>query len=170
MSLCLLAFTLSLFIGMPQGMIAMVMRGKQQDTVISTFALVGFSILMFLWALLLILFLLLHINWILIYGYFNLLYQVQPITSFAIHNAWLSDSPYRSEIGRQRVVSHMTLPVAAVAVAPTTKVVRMIRISTDDVLNKKLHQSLRLHMGYRAQSSSAAMLLHDALPPIIPKL
>lgn len=62
MSLCLLAFTLSLFIGIPLGIIAGVMRGKWQDTVISTFALVRFSIPVFWLALLLILFFSLHLN------------------------------------------------------------------------------------------------------------
>lgn len=148
MSLCLLAFTLSLFIGIPLGIIAGVMRGKWQDTVISTFALVGFSIPVFWLALLLILFFSLHLNWLPISGRFNLLYQVQPITGFALLDAWLSDSPYRSEMVAS-ALRHIILPIAALAVAPTTEAVRLMHISTDDVLNKTTSK-LRLPVGCRA--------------------
>ena len=60
MELCLLAFALALFIGIPLGIIAGVLRGKWQDTAISTFALLGFSMPVFWLALLLMLFFSLH--------------------------------------------------------------------------------------------------------------
>lgn len=168
MSLCLLAFTLSLFIGIPLGIIAGVMRGKWQDTVISTFALVGFSIPVFWLALLLILFFSLHLNWLPISGRFNLLYQVQPITGFALLDAWLSDSPYRSEMVAS-ALRHMILPIAALAVAPTTEVVRLMRISTDDVLNKNYIKAAATR-GLSRLTIIRRHVLHNALPPIIPKL
>lgn len=168
MSLCLLAFTLSLFIGIPLGIIAGVMRGKWQDTVISTCALVGFSIPVFWLALLLILFFPLHLNWLPISGRFNLLYQVQPITGFALFDAWLSDSPYRSEIVAS-ALRHMILPIAALAVAPTTEVVRLMRISTDDVLNKNYIKAAATR-GLSRITIIRRHVLHNALPPIIPKL
>lgn len=60
---------------------------------------------------------------------------MKPITGFALIDAWLSDSPYRAEmIGS--ALRHMILPIAALAVAPTTEVVRLMRISTDDVLSQ----------------------------------
>ncbi|CDG47601.1 putrescine export ABC transporter permease SapB [Serratia symbiotica] len=168
MSLCLLAFTLSLFIGIPLGIIAGVMRGKWQDTVISTFALLGFSIPVFWLALLLILFFSLHLNWLPISSRFNLLYQVQPITGFALLDAWLSDSPYRSEMVAS-ALRHMILPIAALAVAPTTEVVRLMRISTDDVLNKNYIKAAATR-GLSRLTIIRRHVLHNALPPIIPKL
>lgn len=134
MELCLLAFALALFIGIPLGIIAGVLRGKWQDTAISTFALLGFSMPVFWLALLLMLFFSL-LGWLPVSGRFDLLYQVKPITGFALIDAWLSDSPYRAEmIGS--ALRHMILPIAALAVAPTTEVVRLMRISTDDVLSQ----------------------------------
>ncbi len=168
MALCLLAFTLSLFIGIPLGIIAGVMRGKWQDIVISTFALVGFSIPVFWLALLLILFFSLHLNWLPISGRFNLLYQVQPITGFALLDAWLSDSPYRSEMVAS-ALRHMILPIAALAVAPTTEVVRLMRISTDDVLKKNYIKAAATR-GLSRLTIIRRHVLHNALPPIVPKL
>jgi len=168
MALCLLAFTLSLFIGIPLGIIAGVMRGKWQDIVISTFALVGFSIPVFWLALLLILFFSLHLGWLPISGRFDLLYQVQSITGFTLLDAWLSDSPYRSEMVAS-ALRHMILPIAALAVAPTTEVVLLMRISTDDVLNKNYIKAAATR-GLSRLTIIRRHVLHNALPPILPKL
>ncbi|CAI0789907.1 putrescine export ABC transporter permease SapB [Serratia quinivorans] len=168
MELCILAFTLALFIGIPLGIIAGVMRGKWQDTAISTFALLGFSMPVFWLALLLMLFFSLHLGWLPVSGRFDLLYQVKPITGFALIDAWLSDSPYRSEmIGS--ALRHMILPIAALAVAPTTEVVRLMRISTDDVLNQNYIKAAATR-GLSRFTIIRRHVLHNALPPIVPKL
>nr|WP_301286299.1 putrescine export ABC transporter permease SapB [Serratia nevei] len=168
MELCLLAFTLALFIGIPLGIIAGVLRGKWQDTAISTFALLGFSMPVFWLALLLMLFFSLHLGWLPVSGRFDLLYQVKPITGFALLDAWLSDSPYRNEmIGS--ALRHMILPIAALAVAPTTEVVRLMRISTDDVLNHNYIKAAATR-GLSRFTIIRRHVLHNALPPIVPKL
>ncbi|VEA66101.1 Peptide transport system permease protein sapB [Serratia plymuthica] len=168
MELCILAFTLALFIGIPLGIIAGVMRGKWQDTAISTFALLGFSMPVFWLALLLMLFFSLHLGWLPVSGRFDLLYQVKPITGFALIDAWLSDSPYRSEmIGS--ALRHMILPITALAVAPTTEVVRLMRISTDDVLNQNYIKAAATR-GLSRFTIIRRHVLHNALPPIVPKL
>ncbi|BEM58135.1 antimicrobial peptide ABC transporter permease SapB [Serratia marcescens] len=168
MELCLLAFTLALFIGIPLGIIAGVLRGKWQDTAISTFALLGFSMPVFWLALLLMLFFSLHLGWLPVSGRFDLLYQVKPITGFALIDAWLSDSPYRAEmIGS--ALRHMILPIAALAVAPTTEVVRLMRISTDDVLNQNYIKAAATR-GLSRFTIIRRHVLHNALPPIVPKL
>nr|WP_156866061.1 putrescine export ABC transporter permease SapB [Serratia marcescens] len=168
MELCLLAFALALFIGIPLGIIAGVLRGKWQDTAISTFALLGFSMPVFWLALLLMLFFSLHLGWLPVSGRFDLLYQVKPITGFALIDAWLSDSPYRAEmIGS--ALRHMILPIAALAVAPTTEVVRLMRISTDDVLNQNYIKAAATR-GLSRFTIIRRHVLHNALPPIVPKL
>lgn len=132
MELCILAFGFALLIGIPVGMIAGVMRNKWPDTLISAVALVGFSIPVFWLALLLTLFFSLTLGWLPVSGRFDLLYEVKNVTGFALIDAWLSDSPWRHEM----IVSaarHMVLPVLTLAVAPTTEVIRLMRISTSEV-------------------------------------
>ena len=154
MELCLLAFALALFIGIPLA--------------ISTFALLGFSMPVFWLALLLMLFFSLHLGWLPVSGRFDLLYQVKPITGFALIDAWLSDSPYRAEmIGS--ALRHMILPIAALAVAPTTEVVRLMRISTDDVLSQNYIKAAATR-GLSRFTIIRRHVLHNALPPIVPKL
>ncbi|MGF6192021.1 putrescine export ABC transporter permease SapB [Serratia sp. 2723] len=168
MELCILAFTMALFIGIPLGIIAGVMRGKWQDTAISTFALLGFSIPVFWLALLLMLFFSLHLGWLPVSGRFDLLYQVKQVTGLALLDAWLSDSPYRNEMIAS-ALRHMVLPIAALAVAPITEVIRLMRISTDDVLNQNYIKAAATR-GLSRFTIIRRHVLHNALPPIIPKL
>jgi cationic peptide transport system permease protein len=168
MELCILAFTLALLVGIPLGIIAGVLRGKWQDTAISTFALLGFSMPVFWLALLMMLFFSLHLGWLPVSGRFDLLYPVKHVTGFALIDAWLSDSPYRAEMIAS-ALRHMVLPIAALAVAPTTEVVRLMRISTDDVFSQNYIKAAATR-GLSRFTIIRRHVLHNALPPIIPKL
>lgn len=135
MELCILAFGFALLVGIPIGMMAGIMRNKWQDKLISAIALLGFSIPVFWLALLLTLFFSLTLGWLPVSGRFDLLYEVKSVTGSAILDAWLSDSPWRDEMIIS-AIRHMVLPVLTLAVAPTTEVIRLMRISTIDVFDK----------------------------------
>ncbi|WP_312739961.1 putrescine export ABC transporter permease SapB [Cedecea neteri] len=168
MELCILAFGLALLVGIPVGMLAGIMRNKWQDKLISALALVGFSIPVFWLALLLTLFFSLTLGWFPVSGRFDLLYEVKSVTGFALVDAWLSDSPYRSEM----IVSalrHMVLPVAALAVAPTTEVIRLMRISTIEVFDQNYVKAAATR-GLSRFTILHRHVLHNALPPVIPRL
>ncbi len=168
MELCLLAFGLALLVGIPLGIIAGVMRNKWQDKVISALALLGFSLPVFWLALLLTLFFSLNLGWLPVSGRFDLLYPLQNVTGFALIDAWLSDSPWRDEM-IMSVLTHMVLPVTALAVAPTTEVVRLLRISTSDVIDKNYVKAAATR-GLSRFTVIRRHVLHNALPPVIPRL
>ncbi|KAB7896172.1 peptide ABC transporter permease SapB [Rouxiella sp. S1S-2] len=168
MELCILAFVLALLIGIPLGITAGVMRGKWPDVTISTLALLGFSIPIFWLALLLMLFFSLQLGWLPVSGRIDLLYQLKPVTGFTLVDAWLSHSPYRHEM-IVSALKHMVLPIAALAVAPTTEVIRLMRISTDDVLSKNYVKAAATR-GLSRFTIIRRHVLHNALPPIIPQL
>lgn len=168
MELCVLAFTLALFVGIPLGIIAGVMRGKFADIAISSIALIGFSIPVFWLALLLMLFFSLHLGWLPVSGRFDLLYQVKPVAGLALVDAWLSPSPYRKEM-MLSALQHMILPITALAVAPTTEVIRLMRTSTDDVIGQNYIKAAATR-GLSRFTIIRRHVLHNALPPIIPKL
>ncbi|MDP1282405.1 ABC transporter permease subunit, partial [Klebsiella pneumoniae] len=74
----------------------------------------------------------LTLGWLPVSGRFDLRYEVKNVTGFALIDAWRSDSPWRHEM----IVSaarQMVLPVLTLAVAPTTEVIRLMRISTSGV-------------------------------------
>nr|WP_211186000.1 putrescine export ABC transporter permease SapB [Brenneria salicis] len=166
--LCLLAFMLSLLIGIPLGITAGVMQNRGPDIVISTLALIGFSIPVFWLALLLTLFFSLHLGWLPVSGRFDLLYQVKPVTGFALIDAWLSDSPYRGEM-MVSALRHLILPIIVLAVGPTTEVIRLMRISTTEVIGKNYIKAAATR-GLSKLTIIRRHVLHNALPPIMPKL
>ncbi|SQI91148.1 peptide transport system permease protein sapB [Klebsiella oxytoca] len=168
MELCILAFGFALVIGIPVGMLAGIMRNKWQDTLISALALLGFSIPVFWLALLLTLFFSLTLGWFPVSGRFDLLYEVKSVTGFALIDAWLSDSPWRHEM----IVSaarHMVLPVLTLAVAPTTEVIRLMRISTSEVYDTNYVKAAATR-GVSRRTILHRHVLHNALPPVIPRL
>ncbi|WP_340616119.1 putrescine export ABC transporter permease SapB [Xenorhabdus entomophaga] len=168
MELCILAFSMALLVGIPLGIIAGVWRNKKIDVIISTFALCGFSIPVFWLALLLTLLFSLYLGWLPVSGRFDLLYRMEPVTGSALIDAWLSESPHRNEM-IMSVILHMILPVITLAVAPTTEVIRLMRNSTEEVSTANYIKSAATR-GLSRLTIIRRHLLHNALPPIIPKL
>ncbi|HEQ1856682.1 TPA: putrescine export ABC transporter permease SapB [Providencia alcalifaciens] len=168
MELCILAFLFALFVGIPLGMIASFWRNKPVDIAISTFALLGFSVPVFVLALVLTLFFSLHLGWLPVSGRIDLLYNLKPVTGFALVDAWLSDSPYRKDM-IINVLEHMVLPVLTLALAPTTEVIRLVRISTDEVASSNYVKAAATR-GLSRFKIIRRHIFHNAIPPIIPKL
>ncbi|MDC9621199.1 putrescine ABC transporter permease SapB [Xenorhabdus sp. XENO-7] len=168
MELCILSFSMALLIGIPLGIIAGVWRNKKADTIISTFALLGFSIPVFWLALLLTLLFSLYLGWLPVSGRFDLLYRMEQVTGSALVDAWLSKEPYRNEM-IVNVILHMILPVITLAVAPMTEVIRLMRNSTEEVSASNYIKSAATR-GLSRLTIIRRHLLHNALPPIIPKL
>ncbi len=168
LELCGLAFLLALVIGIPAGIIARVWRNKMADIAISTFALVGFSIPVFGLALLLTLFFSLRLDWLPVSGRIDLLYDLTPVTGFAVIDAWLSDSPYRQAM-ILNVLSHMVLPVITLSIAPMTEVIRLMRTSTEEIISQNYIKAAAIR-GLSWLTIIRRHVLHNALPPVIPKL
>jgi cationic peptide transport system permease protein len=168
MELCLMAFSLALIVGIPLGICAGAMRHKWQDKLISALALLGFSIPVFWLALLFTLFFSLTLGWLPVSGRYDLLYPVQNITGFALIDAWLSPSPWRHEM-MISVLMHLILPVTVLAMAPTTEIVRLLRISTIDVVDKSYVKAAATR-GLSRFTVIRRHVLHNALPPVIPRL
>jgi len=168
LELCILAFGLAMATGIPLGIAAGVMRNKWQDKTISVLALLGFSMPVFWLALLLTLFFSLDLGWLPVSGRFDLLYPVKQVTGFGLIDAWLSHSPWRNEMMKSALL-HLILPVTALAVAPTTEVVRLLRISTREVMEQNYIKAAATR-GLSRLAVIRRHVLHNALPPVIPRL
>jgi cationic peptide transport system permease protein len=168
LELCILAFALALLLGIPLGIIAGVTRNKWQDRAIGAFSLLGFSMPVFWLALLLTLFFSLNLGWLPVSGRIDLLYQLKSVTGFALVDALLSDSPWRNEM-IVSVIMHMILPVTVLAVGPTTEIIRLLRNSTSDVIDKNYVKAAATR-GLSRFTVIRRHVLHNALPPVIPRL
>ncbi|MCZ4148285.1 peptide ABC transporter permease, partial [Escherichia coli] len=90
------------------------------------------------------------------------------VTGFAVIDAWLSDSPYRQAM-ILNVLSHMVLPVITLSIAPMTEVIRLMRTSTEEIISQNYIKAAAIR-GLSRLTIIRRHLLHNALPPVIPKL
>ena len=66
-------------------------------------------------------------------------------------------------------IRHMVLPVLTLSVAPTTEVIRLMRISTIEVFDQNYVKAAATR-GLSRLTILRRHVLHNALPPVIPRL
>jgi len=136
------ALFLSLLVGIPLGIIAAVRKDKWLDKVISTLALIGFSVPIFWWALLLIMVFSLSLGWLPTSGRLGVLYEIPTVTGFMLPDILLSEQSYRQQ-ALWDAIRHMLLPAVVLATYPTTVMIRFTRDSMLDVLDQNYIKTAR---------------------------
>ncbi|ENM3862920.1 ABC transporter permease subunit [Vibrio cholerae] len=165
--LCTIAFILSLLVGIPIGTLAGMRQGKWLDTIISFISMSGYSAPIFWLALMMIMAFSLHFPVFPVAGRYDLLYQIDHITGFALIDAFLSQSPYRSQ-ALQSVIEHLMLPCLVLALAPTTQVIGQMRASVAEVMNQNYIRAAKIK-GLSNYQIVTQHVLRNAIPPMIPK-
>lgn len=136
------ALLMSLFVGIPLGIVAAVRKDKWLDKLISGIALVGYSIPIFWWALLLIMVFSLTLGWLPTSGRLSVLYEIPTLTGFMIPDILLSKVPYRDE-ALLDAIRHLLLPSLVLATYPTTVMIRFTRESMLEVLEQNYIKTAR---------------------------
>ena len=67
------------------------------------------------------------------------------------------------------VLSHMVLPVITLSIAPMTEVIRLMRTSTEEIISQNYIKAAAIR-GLSRLTIIRRHVLHNALPPVIPKL
>ncbi|MGF1761872.1 ABC transporter permease [Aliivibrio kagoshimensis] len=168
LELCFFASILSLIIGIPLGTIAGMKRGRPIDTIISSTALMGYSMPLFWIALLSIMFFSLRLGWLPVSGQYSLLYEVEAKTGFTIIDTLLLNDPNRGYI-LVDVVNHLILPTVVLALAPMTEVIRQMRVSVANVITQNYIKAAQTR-GLSKYEIIVRHVIRNSLPPIIPKL
>lgn len=167
LELCFFAFLIALMIGLPIGTVAGTRQGKWIDTVISFTSMSGFAAPLFWVALMLIL--VFSLNWELfpVEGRYDLLYEIDHVTGFAIVDAMLSESPLRAH-ALHSVLQHLILPCIVLALAPTTQIISLMRASVAEVMQQNYIRAAKIN-GLSKYEIVIEHVIRNALPPIIPK-
>ncbi|KII75578.1 ABC transporter permease [Vibrio renipiscarius] len=168
LELCLIAFVLSLFIGIPIGTIAGMKQGKWIDTLISFTSMSGYSAPLFWVALMMIMVFSLNYEYFPVAGRYDLLYQIEHVTGFAVIDAFLTTGEYRTQ-ALQSVIDHLILPCLVLALAPTTQVIGLMRTSVSEVMSKNYIRAARIK-GLTTYEIVTQHVFRNAIPPIIPKI
>jgi dipeptide transport system permease protein len=160
LSLC--AILLAIVIGVPAGMFAAVKRGTHYDHGVMTTALVGYSMPIFWWALLLIIVFSGMLGWTPVSGRIGITYFFKPVTGFMLIDSLLSGQPgaFRS------AVSHLILPTIVLATIPLAVIARQTRSAMLEVLNEDYVRTARAK-GLPVYRVVGIHALRNALIPVV---
>lgn len=136
------ALLLSMLLGIPLGILAAVRKDKWLDKLISALALVGYSLPVFWWALLLIMLFSLTLGLLPTSGRLSLLYEIDHVTGFMLVDILLADVSYQ-QAALKDAIRHLLLPAVVLATYPTTVMIRFTRDSMIDVLEQNYIKTAR---------------------------
>jgi dipeptide transport system permease protein len=156
------AILLAVIIGIPAGSFAAVKRGSPWDHLVMGSALVGFSMPIFWWGLLLIILFSGVLHWTPVSGRISLVYFFPPVTGFM-----LIDSLISGQKGAfASALSHLILPTIVLGTIPLAVVARQTRSAMLEVLSEDYVRTARA----KGLSSSRVIGIHalrNAMIPVI---
>ncbi|MCG5238345.1 ABC transporter permease subunit [Azospirillum doebereinerae] len=160
-----LAFCAMLFatlVGLPAGILAAVKRGSLFDHGVMGLSLTGYSMPIFWWGLLLILFFSVGLGWTPVSGRLDLLYYVEPATGFM-----LIDTLMAGEYGAfWSALHHLVLPTIVLGTVPLAVVARMTRSAMLEVLGEDYIRTARAK-GLADRRVIGMHALRNALIPVV---
>lgn len=160
LSVC--AMLIAVLLGVPAGVLAAVHRGKLWDRALMTTALIGYSMPIFWWALLLIILFSGVLAWTPVSGRINLMFFVEPTTGFMLIDSWLSD-----EKGAfVSALKHLILPSFVLATIPLAVIARQTRSAMLEVLGEDYIRTARAK-GLSSLRINGLHALRNALIPVV---
>ncbi|WP_420962554.1 ABC transporter permease subunit [Brucella sp. IR073] len=160
--LAICAIILAVIIGIPAGVIAAVKRGSWFDQSLMGVALVGYSMPIFWWALLLIILFSGVLQWTPVSGRISLLYYFPSVTGFMLIDSLLS-----GEKGAfASAVSHLILPTIVLATIPLAVIARQTRSAMLEVLGEDYVRTARAK-GLPVRRVVGLHALRNAMIPVI---
>jgi dipeptide transport system permease protein len=160
LSVC--AILLAVILGIPAGSIAAVRRGSHWDHLVMGSALVGFSMPIFWWGLLLIILFSGVLHWTPVSGRISLIYFFPPVTGFM-----LIDSLISGQKGAfASALSHLILPTIVLGTIPLAVIARQTRSAMLEVLSEDYVRTARAK-GLSPSRIIGIHALRNALIPVI---
>lgn len=160
LSLCAIIFAIVL--GLPAGVIAAVNRGKFFDRALMSSALIGYSMPIFWWALLLIIVFSGWLGWTPVSGRISLMYFFDNGTGFMLWDALWSDQ----KGAFLSAISHLILPTIVLGTIPLAVIARQTRSAMLEVLSEDYIRTARAK-GLSPSRVNFVHALRNALIPVI---
>lgn len=163
LELGLFSLFLAIIIGLPLGVLAAVKRNSLFDYSLMTTSLIGYSMPIFWWGLILILIFSVNLGWTPVSGRIDLAFDVPNWTGYYIIDVWKSAEPWASF---KSALSHLLLPGIALGTIPLAVIARMTRSSMLEVLGEDYMRTARA----KGLSRTRVIFVHglrNALVPVI---
>jgi len=160
LSLCAILFAVVL--GIPAGSFAAVKRGSPWDHFVMGSALVGFSMPIFWWGLLLIILFSGILQWTPVSGRISLVYFFPPVTGFMLVDSLLSGQ----KGAFASALSHLILPTVVLGTIPLAVIARQTRSAMLEVLSEDYVRTARAK-GLPPARVIGIHALRNAMIPVI---
>jgi dipeptide transport system permease protein len=160
--LAVCAMLFAVLIGLPVGVIAGTRRGRFADHSVMVLSLTGYSMPIFWWGLLLIIFFSVHLGWTPVSGRLDFAYFVVPVTNFMLIDTLLSDQ----KGAFLDALHHLVLPSIVLGTIPLAVIARMTRSSMLEVLGEDYVRTARAK-GLAPWRVIGLHALRNALIPVI---
>ncbi len=160
--LAFFALLFALVVGLPAGVLAAVKRNTVADYAVMGVSLTGYSMPIFWWALLLILFFSVQLGITPVSGRIAVQFDVAPVTGFMLIDTLLAGdfAAFRSAL------SHLVLPTIALGTIPLAVVSRMTRSAMLEVLREDFVRAARAK-GLPRWRVIVVHALRNALIPVV---
>lgn len=156
------AIIVAVAIGIPVGIFAAVRRGSWFDQLSMGSALVGYSMPIFWWGLLLIIFFSGYLKWFPVSGRIDFSFFLKPVTGFMLIDSLLSGQKGAFE----SALRHLTLPTIVLATIPLAVIARQTRSAMLEVLGEDYVRTAR-SKGLPGKRVIGLHALRNALIPVI---
>lgn len=160
LSLC--AILIAVAIGVPAGIIAAIKRGSFFDQTMMGIALVGYSMPIFWWGLLLIIFFSGYLGWTPVSGRIALTFFLKPITGFMLIDTLL----YGNWAAFVSALRHLILPAIVLGTIPLAVIARQTRSAMLEVLGEDYVRTARAK-GMSPNRVVNVHALRNALIPVV---
>jgi len=131
--LSLLALTWSVLLGIPIGVAAALNRRRFFDYSLMSISLVGYSMPIFWWGLMLIMFFSVQLGWTPVSGRISAAVDVEPWSGFMLIDTWVRGTGWE---GFKSALMHLILPSLVLGTIPFAAIARMTRSSLLEVLRE----------------------------------
>ena len=153
---------LAVIVGLPAGILAAVKRGTWLDQATMGTALVGYSMPIFWWGLLLIIFFSGYLGWTPVSGRIALQYFFKPVTGFMLIDTLLAGKPDAFV----SALRYMILPAIVLGTIPLAVIARQTRSAMLEVLGEDYVRTARAK-GMSPRRVIGLHALRNALIPVV---
>jgi len=164
LELGIVAMTFAVILGIPFGILAAVKRNSIFDYSLMGTSLVGYSMPIFWWGLMLIILFSVKLGWTPVSGRIAVEFEIERHTGLLLIDSWLSEEGGKDAF--LSAFSHLILPAIAMGTIPLAVVARMTRSSMLEVLGEDYIRTARAK-GLPYFIVVAKHALRNALVPII---
>ncbi|MDU8925388.1 ABC transporter permease subunit [Pasteurellaceae bacterium LIM206] len=168
LELCFAAILLAMLFSMPLVLLAIFFKNTVLAKSISALSSLGLSVPVF-WIGPILLYFAAVYNWeISAVGQMNLLYEIKPITGFAVIDVWFVDEPYRLKV-IQNVFQHLVLPTLVLCISPTMEITQFVQQRTEYIM-KQNYIKLAITRGWPLWKILLTYVVRNTLPLLVPQM